>query len=248
MAQRGRLFRATRKTLARAFSDLYFRLHFNSSIVSTLSAMSFIRRVSGAVRARFSDADSKSVRMLGADEDAHAQSGSDVGEEMYSVSSGTARVVDGSSVNVAVARPRPEDTEHLRRKENVFFALFRKPQIEVQRVNPRIAASEWGEMNSLFISKLLVRSMFALCISLIAVQVDPPPVITDDEGQVQLEEDRQSMTGVRLWRTVKLFQDEKFLISVAFLILILQTALGFYIPQLTRVFSEATSDPHFTLL
>ncbi len=49
------------------------------------------------------------------------------------------------------------------------------------------------------------------------------------------------MTGVRLWRTVKLFQDEMFLIGVAFLILILQTALGFYIPQLTRVFQEATS-------
>ncbi len=127
---------------------------------SALPIMSFIRRVSGAVRARFSDADSKSARMLGDTEDAHALSGAS-GEEMYSVSSGTARVVNASSVNVAVARPRPEDTEHLRRRENVFFALFRKPQTEVQRVNPRIAASEWGEMNSLFISKLLVNIHFS---------------------------------------------------------------------------------------
>jgi hypothetical protein len=32
----------------------------------------------------------------------------------------------------------------------------------VQRVNPRIAKSEWGDINPLFISKLLVNFNFSL--------------------------------------------------------------------------------------
>jgi uncharacterized membrane protein len=62
----------------------------------------------------------------------------------------------------------------------------------------------------------------------------------DDEGQVQNEEDRESMTGVRLMRTLRLFQDEAFLIGIGFLIVLIQVAISTYLPQLTRVFSEAT--------
>ncbi len=48
------------------------------------------------------------------------------------------------------------------------------------------------------------------------------------------------MTGVRVMRTLRLFQDEAFLIGIGFLIVLIQVALSTYLPQLTRVFSEAT--------
>lgn len=114
--------------------------------------MSLIQRISGSLRGRRSESDSKSARMLGEIDEADTRSSA--GAEMNEVTS--SRVVDASFVNVTVALSRPEDTEHLRRKENVFFALFRKPLVEVQRVNPRIAKSEWGDINPLFVSKLLV--------------------------------------------------------------------------------------------
>lgn len=97
--------------------------------------------------------------MLGESDETDTRSSA--GAEMIEVSP-SSRVVDASMVNVTVALSRPEDTEHLRRKENVFFALFRKPLVEVQRVNPRIAKSEWGDINPLFISKLLVNFNFSL--------------------------------------------------------------------------------------
>jgi hypothetical protein len=121
--------------------------------------MSLIKRISGSFRGRPSGSDSKSARMLGESDEADTHSS--VGAEMSEVTP-SSRVVDASFVNVTVALSRPEDTEHLRRKENVFFALFRKPLVEVQRVNPRIAKSEWGDINPLFISKLLVNFNFSL--------------------------------------------------------------------------------------
>jgi hypothetical protein len=71
------------------------------------------------------------------------------------------------------------------------------------------------------------------------VQVDPPPVTMDDEGQVTLEEDRVSMKGVRLWRTVQLFRSETFTIGVGILIIFVQVAMSLYIPQLTQLYQEA---------
>lgn len=192
------------------------------------------------------DADSKSAPMLSDTEDGISLPS---GKEMTTVSNDTARVVDGSSVNVAVAQARPEDTEHLRRKENVFFALFRKPLVEIQRVNPRISKAVWGEINPLFISKLLVSFHFPPSPFFSSdAQIDPPPVIMDDEGQVQNEEDRESMTGFRLIRTMMLFRDEWVLLSTGIFILFFQMFLSTYLPQLTKTFNEASSVSPVTLL
>jgi hypothetical protein len=61
----------------------------------------------------------------------------------------------------------------------------------------------------------------------------------DEEGQVTLEEDRVSMKGVRLWRTVQLFRSEVFTIGVGILIIFVQVAMNLYIPQLTQLYQEA---------
>jgi hypothetical protein len=61
----------------------------------------------------------------------------------------------------------------------------------------------------------------------------------DEEGQVTLEEDRVSMKGVRLWRTVQLFRSEMFTIGVGILIIFVQVAMNLYIPQLTQLYQEA---------
>jgi hypothetical protein len=100
--------------------------------------MSFIGRLSDSVRARFSETDSKSVPMLGFTEDERAKE----------ISLGTAIVVDESSVNVAVALSLPEDTTHLRRKEDTCFALSQTPHSEVQRVHSRNAPSQWRPSSS----------------------------------------------------------------------------------------------------
>ena len=61
----------------------------------------------------------------------------------------------------------------------------------------------------------------------------------DEEGQVSKEEDRIAMGGVRLWRTVMLFRDEFFLLTVGFLILFVQAASTTYLPKLSKAYSEA---------
>ena len=79
--------------------------------------------------------------------------------------------------------------------------------------------------------------------SLTPVQIDPPPVIMDDEGQVQNEEDRPAMGSVRVWRTLKLFKDEAFLIVFGFLLQFIAISASMYGPQLTKIFSEAQYVP-----
>ena len=61
----------------------------------------------------------------------------------------------------------------------------------------------------------------------------------DEEGQVSKEEDQIAMGGVRLWRTVMLFRDEFFLLTVGFLILFVQVAATTYIPKLSKAYSES---------
>ena len=70
-------------------------------------------------------------------------------------------------------------------------------------------------------------------------QINPPPVNFDDEGQVQNEEDRPAMGSVRVWRTLKLFKDEAFLIVFGFLLQFIAISASMYGPQLTKIFSEA---------
>ena len=65
----------------------------------------------------------------------------------------------------------------------------------------------------------------------------------DDEGQVTLEEDRVSGGGVRVWRTIKLFREEFFLISVGFIITFVQVAMSAFIPQLNQSYQEAMFVP-----
>jgi hypothetical protein len=74
-------------------------------------------------------------------------------------------------------------------------------------------------------------------------KIDPPPVIMDDDGQIQHEEDREVMGGVRLIRTLRMFKDEWFLITVGFLIIFFQVLASTYLPQLNKVFNDATSAP-----
>ena len=80
------------------------------------------------------------------------------------------------------------------------------------------------------------------------LQVDPPPVSMDEEGQVTLEEDRVSMKGVRLWRTELLFRSEMLTIGVGILIIFIQVAANLYIPQLTQLYQEAMLVASFVLL
>lgn len=78
-------------------------------------------------------------------------------EEMDHVAPASfATVVAASDVNILVAQSRAQDTEYLQKKESAFFALFRKPEEERGKTNPRIAQSTWGDVNPLFVSKLLV--------------------------------------------------------------------------------------------
>jgi hypothetical protein len=65
----------------------------------------------------------------------------------------------------------------------------------------------------------------------------------DDEGQVTLEEDRVSGGGVRVWRTIKLFREEFFLITVGFIITFVQVAASAFIPQLNQSYQEAMFVP-----
>jgi hypothetical protein len=116
---------------------------------------SFLERVSSSIRGRFSEIDDKTVPMLDGSNSDTVTSGNEMD---LLTRSGRARTVEASSVSVAFAQTRSQDTEHLRRKENVFYALFRKPQEEIRRVNPRIAEAEWGDLNPHFMSKLLVSS------------------------------------------------------------------------------------------
>ena len=149
------------------------------------------------------------------------------------------RPVASSSVNVLVAQSRIQDTEYLQRKENAFFALFRNPP-EIQRTSSRISKAQWGELNPHFVSKLLVTSGFQpFCILLTLDQVDPPPVILTEDGQIQNEEDRPVYGSVRVWRTFRLFKDEALLISIGFVLQFIAIAASMYSPQLTKVFSEA---------
>jgi hypothetical protein len=75
--------------------------------------------------------------------------------------------------------------------------------------------------------------------ALTVTQIDPPPVIVDDEGQVQNEEDRPVQGSVRVWRTLKLFKDEALLISFGFFLQFIAISASMYSPQLTKIFSEA---------
>ncbi len=69
----------------------------------------------------------------------------------------------------------------------------------------------------------------------------------DDDGQIENEEDREVMGGVRLIRTLRMFKDEWFLISVGFLIIFLQVVASTYLPQLNKTFNDATSVTHPSL-
>ncbi len=78
-------------------------------------------------------------------------------EEMVRVTpASSATVINASDVNILVAQSRAQDTEFLQKKESAFFALFRKPEEERAKTNPRIAQSTWGDANPLFVSKMLV--------------------------------------------------------------------------------------------
>jgi hypothetical protein len=66
----------------------------------------------------------------------------------------------------------------------------------------------------------------------------------DDDGQIQNEEDREVMGGVRLIRTLRMFKDEWFLITVGFFIIFFQVVASTYLPQLSKTFSDATSVPY----
>jgi cbb3-type cytochrome oxidase subunit 3 len=79
--------------------------------------------------------------------------------------------------------------------------------------------------------------------ALTITQINPPPVNFDDEGQVQNEEDRPAMGSVRVWRTLKLFKDEAFLIVFGFLLQFIAISASMYGPQLTKIFSEAQYVP-----
>jgi hypothetical protein len=115
---------------------------------------SLLQRISASFRA--SKDDDKTVRML--DHVDHASSSSFQHDDDPSTTSkiASSTVVDASSVAVVMARSRAQDIENLTRKENMFFALFRAPALHVEAVNPRVAKADWGEMNPLFVSKLLV--------------------------------------------------------------------------------------------
>jgi hypothetical protein len=65
----------------------------------------------------------------------------------------------------------------------------------------------------------------------------------DQEGQVTLEEDRQSMGSSRLVRTLFLFKDEALILSIGFVIVFIQVAMSTFIPQLSQAYQEAMFDP-----
>ena len=98
--------------------------------------------------------DSNSQRMLGDTDDSSFDSARATLMEEFP-SPGSFRVVGADQVQVSVARPRPEDTSNMRRRESVLFSLFPDSTPEGHRVNPRVKAAEWSDNNPLFVSKLL---------------------------------------------------------------------------------------------
>jgi hypothetical protein len=82
-----------------------------------------------------------------------------------------------------------------------------------------------------------------VCIKSDIEQVSPPPISIDDEGQIQHEEDREVMGGVRVMRTIRLFRDEALLLCIGIFIQFLSVAMNAYLPQLTKAFNEATFVP-----
>ncbi len=121
--------------------------------------MSLSQRVAASFRRASHDRnearDPKSVRMLGDTDDSSFDSSR--ATLLQDISSPDSfRVVDSDQLRVQVAQPRPEDTQMLRRRESVFFALFPDGAPEAHKANPRMKATDWGDVNPLFVSKLLV--------------------------------------------------------------------------------------------
>jgi hypothetical protein len=81
-------------------------------------------------------------------------------------------VTESNPSHLRIAVARHQDTEHLRRRNNVFFTLFKiDPPDPRVTANRRVQAAEWSDINPLFISKLLVS--YSTCFTVHARCSDP---------------------------------------------------------------------------
>ena len=81
-------------------------------------------------------------------------------------------VTESNPSHLRIAVARPQDTEHLRRRNNVLFTLFKiDPPDPRVTANRRVQAAEWSDINTLFIAKLLVS--YSTCSTVRALCSDP---------------------------------------------------------------------------
>ena len=120
-----------------------------------MSLRALSERISASVGRGYT-ADSKRVPML-LDTDDSFHSTTDF--QMTTVESTKSAMIvtysNPSHLRIAIARA--QDTEHLRRPNNVFFTLFKiAPPDPRATTHRRAQAAEWSDINPIFISKLLV--------------------------------------------------------------------------------------------